>query len=1311
MKKRLFFTTALITLSFIANNAMAEVITERQVINSDEERSFSQATAEGIDSPFQSGGVIKNAGKVNIDDSEFTENSADYGGAIYNSKELNIDSSEFENNHASSSGGAIHNSSKGTVNITGNTTFEGNTHSPNAGDAIPNDVFNTGTLNLTPDENEKIYFGGGIDGDGGDEHGTMNIDGKGEVWVRNELTHHDVNLNSGTLVIEPATSAEASRFVIEENAEFSANNTEFKNSHAEGKNGGAISRTFTKTDDAGSEIVSISSSEFKNNSAKNGGAISNRKIGYESGEESYVGPTIIENTVFNENEAEYSGGAIYNEGTIQIENSEFVGNKTGELQAYGGAIYNGSEGMITLNHTDFKDNTAGCSGGAIHNRGTVAIGGNATFSGNKHAPNAGGYIANDIYNTGSLWLLPDTDEIISFEGGIDGDGGYGEIGLSGKGKVTISNELAYQDLTIISGTMELTPDTNVIDSHFNVTSAFEDDAILKATGVSFKDLIIDDGEYGGVIYNSSKVNIADSEFADNNINSSESSYGAVILNDGYVSVENTKFNNNKIATIEDPEGGDVDNKGGAIANYGSMDIKNAEFTNNEIVADESGNYGGAVSNKFSFMDIENSEFNNNKITGDYSANYGGAISNSNSYLDVKDTDFKNNSISGSSSNYGGAVYNEKDGNITVSNSTFTENAATGKDNSSGFGGAIYNEEGSITITGSTFDGNSATGSAVSSGGAIYNSGKMDEEQNPAAIIKISDSTFINNTSSWGGAIDNYGKLELSDVSFVENIATYKNENGGVGGALRNYWTATINNGSFINNSATELGGAIYNENQLEFTGNTVFEGNTENGQANDIYNMGKIKVSDSLTLDGGMTGYSANVPGKVTFTDGSNLTVKAGITSIVNNQVKNEGATLHMNIGNGFSGDYALITDTSSLDNEFTIADNNLYNISATDTKGTYTISKKSNSEIADSIGATSNEAATITAVTDGDSENSSFNEIADNMGNLIQSDNPEDVKAVRDAAEAMAPEVAPMIEQTQTEVVQQVFNAVGNRLSGSAENSEGISSGDVTQDAAVWVQGLTNHAILDETSKHDGFKADTAGAALGVEKKFDNNVKAGVGYAYNKTDVDGKNRDTDVKTHTILAYGEYKPSDWFVNGIISYSWSDYKEKKNVFGNIADADYDAETLAMQLMSGYDFYTQYATITPEAGLRYMHIKGDNYTDSLGQDIKFDNSNIVTGVIGSRVSKAIETTSGMRLTPKARLAMTYDLNRAHNKSTVALPNGSSYSINGKTLDRFGVEVGAGLTAEINDNVEMSLGYEGGFRKDYQSHSGLFDIKYKF
>ena len=331
---------------------------------------------------------------------------------------------------------------------------------------------------------------------------------------------------------------------------------------------------------------------------------------------------------------------------------------------------------------------------------------------------------------------------------------------------------------------------------------------------------------------------------------------------------------------------------------------------------------------------------------------------------------------------------------------------------------------------------------------------------------------------------------------------------------------------------------------------------------------------------------------------------------------------------------------------------------------------------------------------------------------NLLDELSQYNAKGYVEALKTLAPTATPMVQQTSSETVNQVFGAVGSRLSGGSTNSsQGMSSGDALEDASVWVQGLANHAKLNKTSQSDGFKSDTFGTAMGLEKKVSNQVKAGIGYAYNDTDVKATGRDTDVTTHTALVYGEYKPSNWFVNGIMSYGWSDYDESKNVAGNIVTAKYDAETFGLQAMTGYDIFTKYATVTPEAGLRYIHIKTDGYTDSAMQSVSSNTSDIITGVIGSRVRKTFDTQSGLRFTPEAKLAMTYDLKHDNVTSNVTLPNGSSYSVNGKALDRFGIEVGGNVTAEINDNVELSLGYEGKFREDYQDHSGLINFKYNF
>ena len=339
---------------------------------------------------------------------------------------------------------------------------------------------------------------------------------------------------------------------------------------------------------------------------------------------------------------------------------------------------------------------------------------------------------------------------------------------------------------------------------------------------------------------------------------------------------------------------------------------------------------------------------------------------------------------------------------------------------------------------------------------------------------------------------------------------------------------------------------------------------------------------------------------------------------------------------------------------------------------------------------------------------------VTEKLAQLSNSTDAAEQKAYVDALTAVAPEVAPMVQKTQTETANQVFGTVGTRLTGGSISTggEGMASGDsIFKRGAMWVQGLFNKSKLDDTSKAKGFDADSSGIAFGAEKFVTDDTKVGIGYAYTNTDIDGFMRSTDVDTHTAILYGEYKPSNWYVNGIATYGWSDYEESKSVAGVGVKADYDVETFGLQAMTGYDMNVNGLGITPEAGLRYVHIKQDAYKDSADQRVSANDSDILTGVIGAKVSKNFELSNGMNIKPEARIAATYDLFNDDVNSVVTLANGSAYAVEGEALDRFGMEFGAGVTAEVNDSVELSLGYEGKFREDYQDHTGLINAKYKF
>ena len=428
---------------------------------------------------------------------------------------------------------------------------------------------------------------------------------------------------------------------------------------------------------------------------------------------------------------------------------------------------------------------------------------------------------------------------------------------------------------------------------------------------------------------------------------------------------------------------------------------------------------------------------------------------------------------------------------------------------------------------------------------------------------------------------------------------------------------------------------------------------------------------------------------------------------------------------------------------------------------GSYDVIAKANSSASDVVseaGGTKNNEGTAEAwdnLDTGGVDNTTVVEIADKLAEL--SNKAVDDKGRQeyvDALTALAPDTAPSVQQTATETVNQVFGVVGSRLSGGSIASggksasiggrghsisgghrggkgsrgghgyrgnrgyrgghgyRGKSSGDSAfETGAMWVQGMYNKAELEDTSKSKGFDSKTSGLAFGFEKNTTNNTKVGIGYAYNQTDIDGFMRTTDVDTHTAILYGEYKPSQWYINSVATYSWSGYEENKNVSGVNVGAEYDAQTFGLQTMTGYEMNFNGFGFTPETGLRYVHINQDSYKDSAGQKISASSSDILTAVLGIRLNKTFEAYANTYIIPEIRLAATYDVSNDDATSVVTLANGSAYSIKGEGMDEFGLELGASVTSEVNDEIELSVGYEGKFKKNYKDHTGMLNVKYKF
>ncbi len=622
--------------------------------------------------------------------------------------------------------------------------------------------------------------------------------------------------------------------------------------------------------------------------------------------------------------------------------------------------------------------------------------------------------------------------------------------------------------------------------------------------------------------------------------------------------------------------------------------------------------------------------------------------------------------------------------------------------------------GNINITGGTINVNGANGEISTEGTVNINNAEINIASKSTLASYSNDDKKEKGTFLLGsGANINLSGTLLANVNGAGNVnfkTSSSKADGDITGSNLTFETDhSLSNA--VSGTIGDLASLNVNKGTLTYDKQTGKIGNLNVAGGLDIgtntVNATDVDFKENSTLKFTVAGKEDGSYGKIKADtiNVSNTGTKLDLTLNSSVLAKDEAKDFTI-LDGSVTGDFAELSENSRY--KFEKIGNGVYKITGTATA----------SDTAIESGGTANNAGTATAWDSVSLDNPSGSvqgQVANVLAELSNKTNTATgKKAYINALTAVAPEVAPMVQQTQSETANQVFGAVGTRLTGGSVSTgaQGMSSGDnIFKRGAMWVQGMFNKSKLDDTSKAKGFDADSNGIAFGAEKFVTDDTKVGIGYAYTNTDIDGFMRSTDVDTHTAILYGEYKPSNWYVNGIATYGWSDYSEDKNVAGVGVKADYDVETFGLQAMTGYDMNINGFGLTPEAGLRYVHIKQDAYKDSADQKVSGNDSDILTGVIGAKVSKSWELENGMNIKPEVRVAATYDLFNDDVNSVVTLANGSAYTVNGEALDRFGMEFGAGVTAEVNDNVELSLGYEGKFREDYQDHTGLINAKYKF
>ena len=542
--------------------------------------------------------------------------------------------------------------------------------------------------------------------------------------------------------------------------------------------------------------------------------------------------------------------------TVTLTNATLINGRAVE----GGAIYN--DGSLTLSDVKLSDNAADSYGGAVFNNGELVVS-DSVFD------------SNDIVNRGSASVDYGGAAIYNWYDGV----------LTVSGSNFTNNIKNYKNGDRLVGAVATIGDATISDSCFvnnagrwggaisasGYLIAGDDVNTLTVSGSTFKE---NGGLYGaGIFVAGSDFTVSDCVFDKN------TAFGKGDMTP----------NNNNGAAIE------VTDTNKAIAGI----ITGSKFTNNKA------QYGGAIDICEGNIKITDSIFVNNSADVE-----GGAIDintvNGNPEVSISGSKFINNSAS-----YGGAIVNVKD--LTVRNTEFVNNTPDAIFNYVGFGGnldlgienftdlqnAIGLVTGTLTLNQNvvmTDDeaANFVNGVIINKNIRIDGKGHTIDAKNLGRIFEIdggfavtlTNVTLTNGNATVGGAIYNFGNLDLVHVNFVNNTAKY-------GGAIMNYAYGLVLDDSTFTNNTAKIGGAIYNSADCFVVGNSTFANNTATSNGGVIFNYGIGFVVGNSTF---VNNSAADGAGAI-LNGGRGFVV--GNSTFVNNTATSKGGAIY-NYGIGF---------------------------------------------------------------------------------------------------------------------------------------------------------------------------------------------------------------------------------------------------------------------------------------------------------------------------------------------------------------------------------------------------------------------------
>ena len=139
-------------------------------------------------------------------------------------------------------------------------------------------------------------------------------------------------------------------------------------------------------------------------------------------------------------------------------------------------------------------------------------------------------------------------------------------------------------------------------------------------------------------------------------------------------------------------------------------------------------------------------------------------------------------------------------------------------------------------------------------------------------------------------------------------------------------------------------------------------------------------------------------------------------------------------------------------------------------------------------------------------------------------------------------------------------------------------------------------------------------------------------------------------------------------------------------------------------------------TPYASLHYSYLDTDGYTETgagaTNLTVGGEGTDVLQSALGVSISKEMIDADGNSYVPEAHISWLHEyLDEEQTNTSTFAGGGASFTTKGFDPASDSINAGASLGIFSVDNIDVRASYDYEGKSDYNSHSGMVILRYKF